>query len=391
MELILMMEPNLNAFNYKTVADFDREAAEFDARKQKALSDQLLQAAQAKYYGAKADASLEGGDLPATVKIANEIQDALQNKDYDRANLLMTVHKALDKGILPYSATPQNITQASLPQQMQKGITAKDVPTSNFPQVSMADLMAPVARESNPMPTLTPQAMPGYGQAVGSIEAAKKGMGRQAEKNVDAVMNPQIAGGEANARLGQELNYANPIEKSKKEGSEAGARSSDLSERVADIPQLENTVKQLSELGKKATYTTSGQIVDFLRKEANLSPREGAVARTEYMSVIDNQILPLLRQTFGAQFTENEGKTLRATMGNPDKTPQEKDAALRSFIDQKYQTINSRQRQLGLPVTDFSNSNPISKYNQEDMAFKLRKSGYSQQQIDEYMMARGLK
>lgn len=84
---------------------------------------------------------------------------------------------------------------------------------------------------------------------------------------------------------------------------------------------------------------------------------EGATARKEYMSLVDNQILPLLRQTFGAQFTAKEGESLKATLGDPDATPEQKDAVIRSFIDQKKQTINSLEREAGEPLTDWGNIN----------------------------------
>lgn len=59
---------------------------------------------------------------------------------------------------------------------------------------------------------------------------------------------------------------------------------------------------------------------------------EGAIARAQYTATIDNYILPLLKQTFGAAFTAVEGERLRATLGNEDLSPQEKQAALNAFI-----------------------------------------------------------
>ena len=57
-------------------------------------------------------------------------------------------------------------------------------------------------------------------------------------------------------------------------------------------------------------------------------------------------MLPLLRQTFGAAFTEREGQSLKNTLGDPDKSPEEKDAVLRSFISQKLAQVESLQRQV---------------------------------------------
>ena len=57
--------------------------------------------------------------------------------------------------------------------------------------------------------------------------------------------------------------------------------------------------------------------------------------------------MPLLRQTFGAAFTEKEGQSLRNTLGDPNKSPEEKNAVLRSFIAAKLGTIESLKRRTG--------------------------------------------
>lgn len=142
-------------------------------------------------------------------------------------------------------------------------------------------------------------------------------------------------------------------EESKQIGKSRGEAGALLESSVAKLPELFQKVQYLSDLGKKATYTEAGKAKDWLARQAGIST-EGATARTEYMSVVDNQILPLLRDTFGAQFTENEGKTLRSTLGDPDKTPEQKDAVLQSFINQKIASVQSLERQTGNPVSDIS-------------------------------------
>lgn len=112
------------------------------------------------------------------------------------------------------------------------------------------------------------------------------------------------------------------------------------------LPELEATVQKLSNLGKTATYTKAGQLLDLTRKELGRPARQAAIDRKEYTSIVDNQILPLLRDTFGAQFTEREGNTLKKTLGDIDATPEEKEAVLRSFINQKKASIESQARKL---------------------------------------------
>lgn len=154
------------------------------------------------------------------------------------------------------------------------------------------------------------------------------------------------AGAAERAKLQEQLSLKPQLEMQTSRAKSGAERQSELSELQATLPQLMNTVEQLSNLGKVATYTTSGQVADAARRELGLSVGEGAVARKEYESLVNNQILPLLRQTFGAQFTEREGEQLRKTLGDVNASPEEKDAVLRSFIDQKTQQIQTLQRQL---------------------------------------------
>lgn len=131
-------------------------------------------------------------------------------------------------------------------------------------------------------------------------------------------------------------------------GKDEGYTRGVYDDMVANMPSLETTVSRLAQLSDTATYTLAGQAADIARRELGLSPGQGALSRREYMAVVDNQILPLLRQTFGAQFTVEEGKSLRATLGDPDATPAEKKAVLDAFITQKRLTILSHARRLGI-------------------------------------------
>lgn len=114
----------------------------------------------------------------------------------------------------------------------------------------------------------------------------------------------------------------------------------------ANLPELYNLVDNLKKLSSQATFTKYGQFVDLVNKEAYGKSTPGSVARASYTSMIDNQVLPLLRETFGAAFTEKEGESLKATMGNPNMTPEEKNVVLDNFINQKIASINSKKRKL---------------------------------------------
>lgn len=112
------------------------------------------------------------------------------------------------------------------------------------------------------------------------------------------------------------------------------------------LPELEKTVKSLERLGSKATFTKVGIARDAFLRETGRPISKGGIARAEYIARVDNQILPLLRDTFGAAFTQAEGESLKATLGAPNRSPTEKNAVLRAFIKQKRETIKSTAREL---------------------------------------------
>jgi hypothetical protein len=117
---------------------------------------------------------------------------------------------------------------------------------------------------------------------------------------------------------------------------------------TSKMPGLYGVVDRLSQLAQDATYTAAGRAVDFGRSQLGMEPRDAAVARAEYTAIVDNQILPLLRDTFGAQFTNEEGLRLAKTLGDADKSPTEKAALLRAFIEQKERDIKGLETRLGV-------------------------------------------
>ena len=145
--------------------------------------------------------------------------------------------------------------------------------------------------------------------------------------------NPAIQGAVAGAKAS-----------GKETGQATGENAAKLQDMESMMPRLETVTAELSALGKKSTYTMVGQGANFARRQLGMGVGEGAVARKEYISKVDNEILPLLRQTFGAQFTQKEGESLKATLGDTNASPEEKDAVLKSFIETKYGQIAGLKR-----------------------------------------------
>jgi hypothetical protein len=148
----------------------------------------------------------------------------------------------------------------------------------------------------------------------------------------------------------------NPVQKKDWDAKQVGQLSEKtdmLRSAASKLPELVSTVNKLGGLAEKATFTKVGGAIDWLARQAG-ETTEGAQARTDFISTIDNQVLPLLRDTFGAAFTQKEGDTLKATLGDPDKSTLEKKAALKSFITQKVATIQSLGREVGYDTADIT-------------------------------------
>lgn len=174
---------------------------------------------------------------------------------------------------------------------------------------------------------------------------------KRAEKYLDlgtGYGRPNPVTGEVPTVVSKDLAGA---EAQKAEGKATGDAQASLTSLQSKMPGLEAVVKELDSLSEKATYTAAGQATDFARRQAGLDPREGAIARERYIAMVNNQILPLLRDTFGAQFTQKEGESLKATLGAPNLSPPEKQAVLRSFIEQKRRDVEALAAQAGQSTT----------------------------------------
>ena len=163
---------------------------------------------------------------------------------------------------------------------------------------------------------------------------------------VEAKLKLQATLKEIKATTQPESDKQQQIEESKLIGKNIATVRNDLAEFEANLPRLQEVVEELGALADIATYTEVGLGVDALKRQAGMDVGKGAIARKEYISKVDNEILPLLRQTFGAQFTVQEGETLKRTLGDPNASPEEKKAVLKSFIENKIAQIEIKRRLL---------------------------------------------
>lgn len=158
------------------------------------------------------------------------------------------------------------------------------------------------------------------------------------------------AGGVAEVKEKAKLKFKPQIEKAviaaRKEATNRGEIFNELSQAKAALPSLTKAVDELRELSTVATSTFGGKIFDAAVKETGFGATKGSTARAKFIAVINNQVLPLLKPTFGAAFTVQEGESLKATMGDPDASPAEKMAQLDAFMAQKLRDIETKETQL---------------------------------------------
>jgi hypothetical protein len=134
-------------------------------------------------------------------------------------------------------------------------------------------------------------------------------------------------------------------EESRSRGSALGTNNAQneimLIDMQRNMPGLLRTVAQLDELSGVATFGLAQIAADDARRALGQEVSAGGQARAEYIAIVDNEILPLLRITFGAAFTVEEGARLRATLGNENGTPAERRATLDAFIQRKQVELES--------------------------------------------------
>tara|TARA_R110000851_G_scaffold187426_4_gene337304 strand:+ start:343 stop:1470 length:1128 start_codon:yes stop_codon:yes gene_type:complete len=142
------------------------------------------------------------------------------------------------------------------------------------------------------------------------------------------------------------------IKASESRGTALGKSEAETIEAIksqeSKLPNLMKVVDELSSLSKTATYTKVGIAKDNALRQTGQKMSKGGIARARYTAMVDNQVLPLLRDTFGAAFTVEEGKSLRATLGDPDKSPLEKQEVLDAFIAQKNSNLAAMKEKLNI-------------------------------------------
>lgn len=164
-----------------------------------------------------------------------------------------------------------------------------------------------------------------------------------------------LAKGAATGKLEAELTFkpriVEAVELARAEAKEQGEKLTDLKRMKAAKPGLDIAVSRLRELAPLATSTLGGKLWNSVVKQSGFGATEGATALAEFIAIIDNQVLPLLKPTFGGSFSIQEGETLKASFARAGATADEIMAQLDAFIAQKERDITTTQSQINAAKT----------------------------------------
>ena len=135
------------------------------------------------------------------------------------------------------------------------------------------------------------------------------------------------------------------------EATSKGETLTDLNRMNAAMPGLEEVVSKLKDLSSTMTTTLGGRVFDTASRELGFGGTKGGTDRAKFVAIVNNQVLPLLKQTFGGAFTIQEGEKLAATLGSANLSHQERAAELDAFIEAKRREIESKGIEVGQPQT----------------------------------------
>ena len=198
-------------------------------------------------------------------------------------------------------------------------------------------------------------------------ELVQRSTGRTTDESVG------FAGDVADIKFQKKLKFApqiaRDIAKRKQEVQQRGGVFTDLNQAEAALPGIKSVVEKLKTLSGEATFTLGGRVIDEAAKQLFGIALKGGTARSKMISLIDNQVLPLLKPIFGSQFTEREGDSLKKAFADPDSTPESRRAQLNSFLSQMERNIDAKRVELQGVEADRSQQQNVQDLSQQVFQF----------------------
>lgn len=272
-----------------------------------------------------------GGDPSDTIDFMTRLQNGSLSADQAKAELSTVIGKAQQLGVFgsPQTAAIRDFKSKAAAAGLVEG-------TPEYKHAAKVDL----GLESR-AGTLTGDERLGddenmtakVANSQATIEGAKSSAKETAKLNAQAELLPKIRA---------------DIKAAEVDATASGESLTAHKRAKAALPGLQEVVGKLKTLSDVATYTLTGRAFNEVTKQLGFGSTEGGTARVQMRSIVDNQVLPLLRETFGAAFTKAEGDSLRETMLDLDSTPDAKKATLDAFIEQKMRTLETQERELSV-------------------------------------------
>lgn len=129
-------------------------------------------------------------------------------------------------------------------------------------------------------------------------------------------------------------------------GKNIAAIQQEVHERNANLPALLENTKKLKDLADTATQTIWGEGRDWVKGRMFGQDTEGGMARAAFESYLRGSVLPSLRATYGAQFTQVEGDNLVKTLSDPTAAPGTKMAAIDAFVENAETQLRAARAEL---------------------------------------------
>lgn len=285
-----------------------------------------------------------------TQQAGAQMQQALQGLDYmiksgrmvgDQASYEGWIQDLAQKGIIDPTKVKEQWTPEHMNQilgragaQLQIGkYNPKDYTTKSWTEFLKSRNPSVLKRYETSMTeriALDPNLAKKVETTQAGIAGGKAGASEQAKSEIQLAMRPKIT---------RAVKKAEALAKAK------GETLTSLARAQAALPGLKDVVAKLGILADTGTHTMTGKGFDVLVKELGFGSTKGATARAKMTAIVNNQVLPLLRDTFGAAFTVAEGESLRATLLDVDAAPEQKKATLNAFLDQKVRDIKTKERE----------------------------------------------
>ena len=115
----------------------------------------------------------------------------------------------------------------------------------------------------------------------------------------------------------------------------------------AAMPAVTDVKNELIELSDIATSTLGGKAFDAIVKQSGFGSTKGADAKAKMIAIVDNQVLPLIKQTFGGAPSLEEVRSLKSSLVDPEASPAQRKAQIEAFFAQQQRNVEVKQRQLG--------------------------------------------